>query len=81
MKNANCKLKIAKCKMGRRLEVGSLRVARVRKYLALLALLASLQESSGNLEVFKIAQGCQVAALERVRCLSTGILGGESLDC
>jgi hypothetical protein len=38
-------------------------VERVRKYLAFLALLALLQESSGNLSVFKIAQGCQVAAL------------------
>jgi hypothetical protein len=34
------------------------------KYLAFLALLASLQESPGNLRVFKDAQGCQVALLE-----------------
>jgi hypothetical protein len=40
---------------------------RVRKYLALLAFLASLQDSSGNVSAFKIAQGCQVAALERAR--------------
>ena len=34
------------------------------KYVAILAILAMLQESSRNLGVFKIAQECQVAMLE-----------------
>jgi hypothetical protein len=37
------------------------------KHLAFLALLASLQDFSGNSSVFKDAQGCQVALLQMAR--------------
>jgi hypothetical protein len=46
----------------------TLRCAASPKYLAILAILAMLQETPRELRVFKMAQGCQVAMLERGNC-------------
>ena len=55
-----------------------MRNGKVQKYVAVLAILAALQKSSGNRDVIQHCQDRQVAAWERARFLATRIRRGEA---
>jgi hypothetical protein len=64
-RNEKCNVQDTKCRLRKELEAqGKPRYEQVQKYVAVLAVLAALQESSGNLQVLRPPQGRQVAVLE-----------------